>query len=154
MRGRLTKRTPENAELLIRAIARGVPIVHACSLARICQQTFRDWRAEDEDFRTRLEEAVARGIERNIEQIEKASEKDWRAALALLVHMHPEHFSKSRVQVEHVGAVATFTVPQETLDEIAEARRKYEQGTITVPSEAPAIAASETPEAQDENDPA
>ena len=134
--GRTSKKTPATVKMLVKAIGRGLPFSHACSMAGISFETFSKWRSNDEQFRAQIEKAVSNGISKRLKIIEEASlgaagsRPDWRAAAWLLEKCHgsSEHFSKTRLQVEAVGAVAhSFVIPQETLDQIAEARARYEQ---------------------------
>ena len=64
--------------------------------------TFTTWRGRDEKFRQRIDAAIAKGIDRRLKKIEKASNAgDWRASAWLLEHCPgaAEHFSKSRVEI-------------------------------------------------------
>lgn len=127
-RGRPTVRTPETAEIICDAVARGMPFRLACHVAKISPTTFNEWKAEDATFAEQLEEAIARGVDVRLRTIEEASHGDWRAASWLLEHCLPEHFAKSRIQVEAVGQFDhAFVIPQETLNQIAEARAKHER---------------------------
>jgi hypothetical protein len=126
--GAPTKRTAQLAKLICEAVGRGIPLTHSCALAGVSYSTFCDWRNEDENFRELLQAAIAEGVNRRLAQIEKAADLgDWRASAWLLEHTQPEHFSKSRVQLEHIGQVEhSFVIPQQTLNEISEARTRYE----------------------------
>lgn len=132
--GRPTVQTPARAKIICNALARGLPFVHACAIAGISGQTFSDWRRRDSAFQLQIEEAIARGVEARLKKIEEASAAgDWRASAWLLEHCPGsfEHFAKTRVQVEAVGQLEhTFVIPQQTLNEIAEARKKHEQRQI------------------------
>ena len=126
--GRATKRTPENARIICECVARGMPYVHACAVAGMSIETLMHWRAEDEAFQRQIAQAVADGVNARLRKIEAASADDWRAASWLLEHCQPEHFAKSRIQVEAVGQFDhAFVIPQETLNQIAEARKLYER---------------------------
>ena len=129
--GRPTKCTPENAAIICAAISRGLPMIHACRVAGISYATFCAWRDRDPKFVEQIDEAKANGVSSRLAIIEKAAANgDWRASAWLLEHCAPEHFSKTRVQHEHVhlGHVThQFTVPIETLNQIAEARQRHEQ---------------------------
>jgi hypothetical protein len=126
--GRRSVQTPERAKVICEALARGLPYGHACAVAGISFQTFSVWRNRDTKFRQQIDEAIARGVEKRLKIIEDAARTEWRAAAWLLEHCQPEHFSKSRIQVEAVGAVEhTFVIPQQTLNDIAEARARRDQ---------------------------
>jgi hypothetical protein len=127
--GRRTVQTPERAKIICDALARGLPFVHACAIAGISFQTFSVWRTRDEKFRAEIDRAIALGVERRLKTIETAADTgDWRASAWLLEHCQPEHFSKSRIQVEAVGAIEhSFVIPQQTLNDIVEARARHER---------------------------
>jgi hypothetical protein len=99
--GRPTVRTQRRARIICNALARGLPACHACACAGISFMTFSTWRTHDDKFRQRIEAAIAKGIDRRLKKIEKASADDWRASAWLLEHCPgaAEHFSKSRVEV-------------------------------------------------------
>jgi hypothetical protein len=102
---------------LIGLIARGVPMVHACSACRVNYQTFLNYREKNPGFREELEEAVAAAIEKHLERIEAAAKTDWRSAAWMLEHVHPEHFAKNRIEITGAnggpiaGAIALY-LPQ------------------------------------------
>jgi hypothetical protein len=103
-------------------------------IARGCgfsTQGLLNYRRANPRFEAALERAVVAGVDRRLRKIEEASETaDWRAAAWLLEHCQPEHFAKTRVQVEAVGQFAhSFVVPQEVLDRIAEARARVKENS-------------------------
>jgi hypothetical protein len=126
--GAPTKRTPQNAATICECLARGLPQNMACSVAGISQETYFNWKQDDESFRLQIELAVAQGVNARLKKIEAAGEDDWRAMSWLLEHCNPELFAKTRVQIEAVGQFDhSFTISQATLDAIAEARAKHER---------------------------
>ncbi len=45
-----------------------------------------------------------------------------------LEHVLPEHFAKNRIEIQHEGNLEhTLTIPEATINEIAKARRAYEE---------------------------
>jgi hypothetical protein len=64
--GRPTKRTPERENLLLLAIAKGLPLKAACKLAGLGFTTFNGWREEDSFFAQKIEFAEVQAIERNL----------------------------------------------------------------------------------------
>ena len=107
--GRPTSRTPEVAKILCDAIGLGVPFRHACAVAGICYQTFCDWRKSDEKFKELIEGALAGGVRRRLQIIERAMEsKDeaiqLRASCWWLEHVFPSDFSRTRVEVTGADA--------------------------------------------------
>jgi transposase len=111
-KGRPTVRTPERAKILCDAVAAGLPFIQACAVAKICAETFCKWRDQDANFRQAIETAVALGVARRLKKIEDASDAgDWRASAWLLEHVHPQYFSRNRIEVTGAdGAPLSVTV--------------------------------------------
>jgi hypothetical protein len=127
-RGRPRKWTVANVQRILRCIERGTPFVHACAAVGISKASFCARRNRYPEFERAIQSAVAKGIAARLLKIERASATDWRAAAWLLEHCAPEFFAKSRVQLEAVGQIEhSFVIPAETLNAIAESRRRYEQ---------------------------
>lgn len=102
--GRPTKRTPERENLLLLAIAKGLPLKAACKLAGLGFTTFNGWREEDPFFAQKIEFAEAQAIERNLALIQRAALKDWKAAAWILERRHPDMFARPEVQLgQHVS---------------------------------------------------
>jgi hypothetical protein len=150
--GRPTVRTPERAKIICDCVALGVPFRHACDVAKISYQTFCDWRKEDDQFREQVESSIAEGVKRRLKVIEDALESGdesirLRGATWWLEHVLPEHFSKTRVEVEAVGQFDhSFVIPRETLDQIAEARARHDRelDNVKAPAALPDAKTSET----------
>jgi len=96
---RPTKRTPERENLLLLAIARGLPLKAGCKLAGLGFTTFNGWREEDPLFAQKIEFAEAQAIERNLALIQRAALKDWKAAAWILERRHPDMFARPEVQL-------------------------------------------------------
>lgn len=130
--GAPTVRTKFVADRLCACIRRGMPFNMACSAVGISKSIFSQWRNEDAAFQERIEKAVAEGVDARLKKIEQASDSgDWRASAWLLEHCQPQHFAKSRIEVEAVGQFDhAFVIPRETLDQIAEARAKRERESL------------------------
>ncbi len=125
--GRPSVRTPETAERICEAVALGVPYSHAVKLAGIGYSTFCEWRNEDPEFEQKLDAALSESVEARLKIIRDNAAGDWRCAAWFLEHVLPEHFAKSRIQVEAIGEFNhAFVIPQETLNQIAEARAKHD----------------------------
>jgi hypothetical protein len=97
--GRPTKRTPDRETLLLKAIAKGLPLKVACMRSSLSFTTFNDWRHTDSSFAQKVECAEAKAIARLLARIEKAAQKDWRAGAWLLERRHPEMFARPEVQL-------------------------------------------------------
>jgi len=127
--GRPTKRTPFVTRKICRGVAAGLPYKLAAAHAGITGDTFTVWRREFPDFAEAVEQAVASGITKRLNQIKRAGEKgDWKASAWWLEHVVPEHYAKTRIELAHYGQVDhTFTIPLNVLDEIAQARKQQEK---------------------------
>ena len=127
--GRPTKFNADTVAKICDSIAEGLPFHYAAALAGISHETFSAWQRRYPHFRQAIQEAVAHGAEERLKIIRTAAKGgDWRACAWWLEHVLPEHYAKTRIQLEHVGQMEVgFTIPQQTLDGIAEARMKYEQ---------------------------
>ncbi len=126
--GRPTKFNADVVQKICVSIGEGLPFQYAAALAGISHETFHAWQRRYPQFRLAVQEAVARGAEERLQTIRAAAKQgDWRACAWWLEHVLPEHYAKTRIQLEHVGQMEVgFVVPQQTLDGIAEARAKYE----------------------------
>lgn len=127
--GRPGKFTTERVRQILECAELGMPLSLCAAAVSISQQSLINWRRNHPEFQEALEQAIARGCDARLKKIKSASDAgDWRASAWLLEHCQPEHFSKSRVQVEAVGILEhSFVIPQETLTQIAEARAEHER---------------------------
>lgn len=102
--GRPTVRTLPRAKIICNAIGRGLPFTHACAVARISFETFSRWRSSDEKFRAQIDEATAKGVDRRLKVIERATNSQdeairLRAACWFLEHTQPQHFARNRIEI-------------------------------------------------------
>jgi hypothetical protein len=126
--GRPTKFCAEIVTKLCEHISEGVPFDYCAALCGLSPATFHAWRQKYPRFDEAVREAIGRGVAARLKTISEASITDWRAASWLLEHCQPEHFAKTRIQVEAVGQFDhAFVIPQQTLDQIAETRGKHER---------------------------
>jgi hypothetical protein len=130
--GRPTKRTPFVTRKICRGIAAGLPFKLAAAHAGIAGETFAAWRREFPEFNEAVEHAIAAGIKSRLNQIKKAGDEgDWKASAWWLEHVVPEHFARSRVELQHIGAIEhSFAIPLAMLDEIAAARKLQEERRV------------------------
>jgi hypothetical protein len=98
-----------------------LPYVHACAIAGICDQVWRNWKRDDPAFRARVDRAIARGVERRLKKIDRASNAgDWRASAWLLEHTQPQHFARNRIEITGAdgqplaGAIAVYLPQKES----------------------------------------
>ena len=126
--GRPTKYTPETVQTISDAVADGMPFKFAAALGGISFETFCQWQRRFPEFSEAIQQALAKGVQKRLELIKAASDKgDVKAAQWWLEHVLPEHFARNRIELQHAGQVEhAFVVPQATLDEIAESRKRYE----------------------------
>ena len=117
--GRPTKLTPKVRDAICEGIRLGMTYKHAAMAAGITERTFYHWveRGKNGDepyaqFLQALSGAEAEGIRKNLDAIQGASEKDWRAAAWLLERRHPAEYGR-REEVTHAGAVRFDYVPLE-----------------------------------------
>jgi hypothetical protein len=112
---------------LIEAIARGVPIGHACAAMRIGHDCFSRFRNAHPDFEKSLQEAIAAAIEKRLKVVEDAAGRgDTGCARWLLEHLHPQFFAKSRLEITGAegapltGAVALYLPKKESPEQATE----------------------------------
>jgi hypothetical protein len=127
--GRPRKFTADRVQRILECAELGMPLSLCAAAVSISQQSLINWRRNHPEFQEALEQAIARGCDARLKKIKSASDAgDWRAAAWLLEHCQPEHFAKTRIQVEAVGVLEhSFVIPQETLTQIAEARAEHER---------------------------
>ena len=102
--GRPSKMTTTARRQILRAVARGTPLVHAANAAGMTFQTFSTHRDKDPAFATEIAKAIAQGVEANLKIIERAKRsKDegvrLRAACWFLEHTQPQHFARNRIEL-------------------------------------------------------
>ena len=117
--GAPTKRTPERAAMVCKCVAKGLPFGQAAAVSGLSTAGLCAWRGEVPEFEERIQNALACGVKRRLDKIERASSADWRAAAWLLEHCTPEYFSKSRIEVSGpngaplAGIVAILLPPKQ-----------------------------------------
>jgi hypothetical protein len=89
---------------ILRAVARGTPLVHAANAAGMTFQTLSTHRSKNPAFAAALAKAVAKGVEAKLKVVERATKsKDeavrLRAACWYLEHVHPESFARNRIEL-------------------------------------------------------
>jgi len=105
-----TKLDPIIQGILIDAVKTGVPYTHACELAGIAYQTFRNWQELGEEgkspymeFLEALKRARGEAVEARIKRIEAAGKQgSWQADAWWLERQIPSEFGK-REAVELTG---------------------------------------------------
>lgn len=102
--GRPSVRSAAMAKVICQAVSLGVPYRHAARAAGISYSAFAQWKKDDELFREQIEVAVASGIERRLKVIQESLESTdpairLRSACWFLEHVHPEAFSRTRVEL-------------------------------------------------------
>lgn len=108
-RGRPSKLTPAIKNRLLGLIKIGTPLETACRACRLDYSTVREWISRGKnshssrgvskiyaDFADDYDVAVSEAEIILINQIQKASSKDWKAAAWLLARRHPDRWSESK----------------------------------------------------------
>jgi hypothetical protein len=124
--GRPTKFTDETVERLCAAMADGMPIKGACTVAGIGVTTLKEWRERYPDLEERISDAREHARLRALQAIKAAGEKDWRAWAEWLKLTHPSEYRGSGAKIE-VSALATANGPvmtEERLRELQEIRQR------------------------------
>jgi len=111
--GRKCKRLePERVTRLRDAFVAGNTIRTACAMAGISDKSFYRWLKEAEhapeghelrEFRDTVKRAKAVAEHRNVMAIQKAAQKDWRAAAWFLERTRPKDWGKVKATVLRVG---------------------------------------------------
>jgi hypothetical protein len=134
--GRPSKYCTAVVQTITDAISDGVPMIHACAVAGVSVEWVSQHRKRYPEFEKKIREAISMAIQSRLAIVKRASESAdentaLRAATWWLTHTpgSAEYFSESRrIQVEAVGQLEhSFVIPQQTLNEIAEARARHEQ---------------------------
>lgn len=103
--GRPTDRTPENAELVLKALREGASYHGAAGEAGLCRDTLRAWRSEDAEFSALCKRARAAGIAHLLRQLLKTRHPvTAKVRLHLLACFDSEEHSPAQ-KVEHSGGV-------------------------------------------------
>ncbi len=102
--GRPSKLTPVTMKRVLRAVARGTPLVHAAAAGNMTFQTLSTHRGKNAAFADAIAKAVAKGVEAKLKVVERATKsKDeavrLRAACWYLEHVHPESFARNRIEL-------------------------------------------------------
>ena len=118
---RRTKYSQELLEELCGHIASGLPIVHACAMVDISEDTFAHWRdgwskngksyKPVAGFAEAIKAARAEFVAQRVSNIQVAAERgNWTADAWLLERMFPDEFAlKNKQQVELTGNIKTET---------------------------------------------
>jgi hypothetical protein len=151
--GRPSKFTSKLRARIIEKIALGLPFTHACAAVGISFQSFRTYQESHTDFCSEVERAVSSAIEKRLAIIERAANLgDTLCARWLLEHLHPQHFARSRLEIEAVGQLQVgFAVPPALLERLAAARAEHEAASTSPP--APALPASDSIPTPDQKSP-
>ncbi len=97
--GRPTKKNPEKMAEIIRHVRDGIPIEHVAALCNIGEQTIRDWRRDDEDFRARIDCAKSRSIADLMKRVRNESGGAWK----LLKNLDKKNF-RENVELDHTSS--------------------------------------------------
>ena len=79
-----TKCTPERIAIILDAVAQGAPESLAAQAAGVCADTLRHWKGRDPQLAEQLRIARAGKLAEWVGHIDKAAQRDWKAADRLL----------------------------------------------------------------------
>ena len=124
--GRPTKYNEETVTRLCDALADGMPIKSACTVAQIGVQTLSDWRKEYPELEQRINESRELMREKALQTIKKAVyQDDWRAAAKALELIFPADYrSGNKITATATATASTFVISEERQKEIQERTRK------------------------------
>jgi hypothetical protein len=99
-KGRPTAFTSATRRRLIRAIASGVPVCHACAACRVSLSGFHAYRASNPGFAAKIEQATGAAIEKHLRLIITAAETgDTASSRWFLERVHPSHFGRTKLEL-------------------------------------------------------
>lgn len=109
--GRPTKRTPETADRICRAVRKGLAYTLACDAAGLSYETFNEWRKADPQFSAQLKAAEGEGAEELLATIRAASAENWTAAAWILERRYPQLYGRRVTELQGKdGADLKFAV--------------------------------------------
>jgi hypothetical protein len=112
---------------LLKAIAKGMPLSGACTVAGITTTTLAEWRNEFPQIEELVELAREQLREKLLERIEVASADDWRASDAMLKLAYAQDYRKAQQQTNqhlHLHGDTHVTLSIEKQAELREQRRR------------------------------
>ena len=119
-KGAIAVRQQKEKELILEQL-RKIPIIEtACSRAQISRATFYRLRAEDPEFKTSVEEAIAEGVSfindmSESQAISLIKEKNWPAISFWLRARHPAYRQKVDMDARITPVLEKLTPEQEEL---------------------------------------
>ena len=96
--GRVTVRTTETDQIILKALRLGLSGRMAADLAGVGETSFRRWKDEDEEFAAQCNIARAEMAHQYVGFINRAARQDWRAAAWLLPRHFPEFQERNAAQ--------------------------------------------------------
>jgi hypothetical protein len=128
--GRPTKYNEETVTRLCDALADGMPIKSACTVAGIGVQTLSDWRKEYPELEQRVIESRELLREKALQTIKKAIySDDWRAAAKALELIFPADYrAGNKVTATATATAPTFVLSVERQRELQERKAKALEG--------------------------
>jgi hypothetical protein len=105
--GRPTKYNETTIERLCEALADGLPVKSACTIAGIGVSTLAEWREQHTGLEERMGEARERYREKALQTIKRAIDAhDWRAAVAALKLVFPEYRESTKIDVNAIACAS------------------------------------------------
>src|SRR4029453_7794754 len=125
--GRPTKYSPETGDRLLAGLADGLSYKSACITAGIGVSTLSDWREKYPELEVRMEEAREVARQKMLQRIKRASENDWRAAVAWLKLSFPNDYRRDTSAgntTTHNTQINTVVLSPEKQKQLREQRRR------------------------------
>ena len=96
------KKTPETIETILNAIGDGLTQRDASKLAGISEDTLCLWKRSDSELSEQMHRKTIEYKQKLLKNIERASEKDWKASAWLLERKYKREFSTNPHHQEEI----------------------------------------------------
>jgi sensor c-di-GMP phosphodiesterase-like protein len=90
----MSKKTQTRLDIIYKAIGDGLSQKDAAILAGIDESTLYIWKKDDQSFSSQIEQKEIEYKQRHIENIKKASDKNWQASAWWLERKHKKEFAQ------------------------------------------------------------
>jgi hypothetical protein len=121
-------RTPENREIILKALSYGMSQEDACRVAGISKAPFFIWKKEDPEFAEEVRQSRHQAKYVLLNRLFKAAEnpKHWKAAAYLLPRIAPEYNLQKQVKLSGNVGSSPFGELNELIDHDPQAADLYE----------------------------
>lgn len=125
--GRPTKQCPELEDVILRGIIAGLRPAVAAQVAGIDRTTLERWRKADANFAQQIESAEASSEMENLQRINRAAARNWKAAAWILERRFPEHWG-TKLQIGGTGDPIKIHVVRDAPESQAGANADHTEG--------------------------